>query len=116
MNNFKALVVSNTKITPKVLNWDLDVVLHTEKALAILQYNSYSIIAVSESVMVADKLKIQAIAKLFSPNVTIVEFTNETNLGQNIKQAFRSKKKASLQHRVLDNAFDMELACKLHLN
>ncbi len=116
MNNLKALVVSNTKITPKVLNWKLDVVSGTEQAIATLQHSRYSVLAIAETVSVADKLKLEAIATLFNPNISVVNYTNTTNLEENIKQAFRTKKRAALQHRVLDNAFEMELACKLNIN
>ncbi|MFV0564417.1 MAG: hypothetical protein ACK5NB_01150 [Flavobacteriaceae bacterium] len=116
MNTLKALVILNTKITPKILNWTIETVAQTEDALGILQHRNYSVVAISEAIPETEKLKIEAVAPLFNPNVSVVRFNGEADLENNIKQAFRTKKKAALQHNFLDNAFEMELACKLNLN
>ncbi len=115
-NQLKALVVSNRNISVKILNWTLESAYSVEDALAILQRQDYRIIAVDVAIEDSEKQKLESIAKLFNESVSIVHFSTEKELEINIKGAFRIQKMAFLNHNYLDNAFEMELACKLNMN
>ncbi|MFV0540093.1 MAG: hypothetical protein ACK5MZ_02510 [Aestuariibaculum sp.] len=116
MNTLKVLVVANQNVNVKILNWKIDKVVNVETALTILQQHDYKIIAVSTDIAEIEINKLRTIANLFNHNVSVVCFSNEEELATNVKQAFRSQKKAALNHRFLDNAFEMELACKINMN
>lgn len=115
MKHLKALVISNTKPTIKILNWKLDRVQNVEGALAILQQRDYRIIAIHNAIPKTEKQKLKAIAKLFNNSTSIISYTTEEELIGSIKQAFRNQKRKSLSHNYMDNAFEMELACKLKI-
>jgi len=115
-NQLKALVISNQNSLVNILNWTLETVENIEVALAILQQHDYRIIAVDNAMDETEKQKLETIAKLFNENVSVVHFASEEDLEANIKQAFRTQKMASLKHNYLDNAFEIELVCKLNMN
>lgn len=116
MKHFKALVISDQNTTAKILNWKLDTVKNVEDALAILRHQDYRIIAVDNTIEKADRQKLEAIAKLFNNEVSVISFSTDGELMANIGQAFRNQRAASLSHKFLDNAFEMELACKINMN
>lgn len=115
MKQLKALVISNKKIANKILNWELDRIQSVEDALAILQQQNYRIIAINNAIPETEKHKLEAIAKLFNNSVSVISYATEEELRGGIKQAFRNQKRKSLNHNYMDNAFEMELACKLKI-
>ncbi|WP_417363131.1 hypothetical protein [Galbibacter sp.] len=116
MKHLKALVISDKKVSAKILNWKLDVIHNVEDALVIIQQQDYRIIAIDNSIAEAEKQKLEAIAKLFNNAVSIVRYNTEEELSDNIMTAFRIQKMASLKHNYMDNAFELELASKLKMN
>lgn len=116
MKHFKALIISNQSITAKILNWKLDKVETVEKALTILQQQDYRIVAIDNSFDETDKQKLDAIAKLFNKEVIIATFSTNEGLKMNISRAYRNQRAVSIKNKFLDNAFEIELACKLNMN
>ena len=116
MKHLKALVITDKKVSAKILNWKLDVIQNVEDALVILQQQDYRIIAIDRSIANDEKQKLQVIAKLFNNAVSIVSYSTEEGLVDKVMTAFRNQKMASLKHNYMDNAFELELASKLKMN
>ena len=116
MKHFKALVISDQNMTAKILNWKLESIKTVEDALTILQQSDYRIIAMNDNIKETDKQKLEAVAKLFNNEVSIVRFSSNEELITRIGQAYRNQRADALNHKVLDNAFEIELACKLNMN
>ncbi len=115
-NQLQALVVSNQNFYTKILNWKLEYTKTAEDALMLIQEKKHCIIAIDNAMEHTEKLKVKAIASLLNETILIVCFSTEKDLEVNIKQAFRSQRASSIQHKFLDNAFEIELACNLNGN
>ncbi|WGH76458.1 hypothetical protein P8625_04670 [Tenacibaculum tangerinum] len=113
MKHLKTLVVTKSSAVPKILNWQVSTVVTIETAIEKLYEQTYSVVAISKETNEIDKNKLQKIGTLLFPDVTIVEFANESKLSESVKNGYWSKHKPLLQRSYLDNSFEIELANSL---
>lgn len=113
MGYFKALVVSRSNSTGKVLNWDIDFAADADAAIEMIQRYRYDALAMALDLSETDSKKLEAIVPRVEPDLTIIRFDDETDLGIRLKESLRKKRTAKRAYEYLDNSFEIEVAVRL---
>lgn len=111
----EVLVITDKNTSPKILNWKVSTVDAVETAIEKLQYNTYKIIALSNSLPRTEKSKLKRITTILFENTIVVKFSNNLTLPEKINRAYWSKNKPKKNY-YLDNSFEIKLASSINLN
>ncbi len=110
MGYFKVLVVSDRKIRSHILNWEVEVVSNADSAIGKIHKGRFDSLAIASGIPEVESKKLEVVLPWIEPNLTVVHFDEEYDLGPRIKAGLREKRVAKATHEYHDNSFDIELA------
>ena len=116
MRHLEVLVVTEKTTETRVLNWKVSTVTDVETAIENVQQRPYQVVAISNTISEMDRTKLHLILPVLYNDILVVDYIDDANVSEIVKNAYWGKNKPHATRNYLDNSFEMTLANSLDLN
>ncbi|PZD77850.1 hypothetical protein [Mesonia sp. K7] len=110
MRKLSAMLVSTKPVTKTVLNWQIETVENTEKAIKKIICKPYKVLAISSEVPESDFAKAKKMIAVLQPETVVISIAGQEDLGTQLNTAFFQNKYRNKAYKVLDNSFEIALS------